>query len=88
MVVKAERVLLLYSDGSEELYFINNIIDSLFTCFFFERQFKTNVQGFIFMNLYWPIGNCRYQLAFLFSLFIWQPSHFAHFSSIFQIYKW
>ena len=99
MVVKAERVLLLYSDGSEglssinsdgseELYFIYNIIDSLFFLLFCERQFKTNVQGFIFMNLYWPIGNCRYQLAFLFSLFIWQTSHFAHFSSIFQIYKW
>lgn len=56
----------MYSHDSEELYFIYNIIDSLFTCFFCERQFKTNVQGFIFMNLYWPIGNCLYQLAFSF----------------------
>ena len=40
MVVKAERVLLLYSDGSEELYFINNIIDSLFTCFFLRDSLK------------------------------------------------
>lgn len=38
----------------------------LYLLVFFERQFKTNVQGFIFMNLYWPIGNCRYQLAFSF----------------------
>lgn len=38
----------------------------LYLLVFCERQFKTNVQGFIFMNLYWPIGNCLYQLAFSF----------------------
>ena len=48
---------LLY--GSEGFYYI-------FLVFFCKRQFKTNVQGFIFMNLYWPIGNCLYQLAFSF----------------------
>lgn len=53
-------IMLMYSmisHGSEGATFI---------MLFCEKQFKINVQGFIFMNPYWPIGNCRYQLAFSF----------------------
>ena len=85
MVVKVYLVLIRMAVRN---WILSMILLILYLLVFFERQFKTNVEGFIFMNLYWPIGNCRYQLAFLFSLFIWQTSHFAHFSSIFQIYKW
>lgn len=68
-----------FSDGSEGCSYIHCFCHMLqysmishgsegatFIMLFCEKQFKINVQGFIFMNLYWPIGNCRYQLAFSF----------------------
>ena len=36
----SEGLSSINSDGSEELYFIYNIIDSLFTCFFLRDSLK------------------------------------------------
>ena len=68
-----------FSDGSEGCSYIHCFCHMLqysmishgsegatFIMLFCEKQFKINVQGFIFMNLYWPIGNCRCQLVFSF----------------------
>lgn len=63
MVVKVYLVLIRMVVRN---WILSIILLILYLLVFFERQFKTNMQGFIFMNLYWPISNFRYWLTFSF----------------------